>query len=161
MRAAAGTFAGSSGRRIGGCARARAGVPRGFTLFEVGIVLVILMTASALGVSAFVSALAARKCQDRRAAARELVALSLERARALPAESGFLATPATGLALPLPEELSVRLRGARCLLFAKPSPLAPGLMRIQVEVHWSQTEGPEGGEIMLAPARSGNREATP
>ncbi|MCY3023847.1 MAG: hypothetical protein NTW87_33125 [Planctomycetota bacterium] len=120
---------------------------RGIILMELAVALTVILVAIGVGITAWGRAVAGKAVHERRAAAREAVALSLERIRALDAA---LVLPAGQKAdIGLPAQLARRLPGGRCELVVSPVSEARDLMRARVEVRWTGEKVPESGEIIL------------
>src|SRR5579862_9362128 len=118
--------------------------PRGFAMIELFVGLAVLGVALTVGLLAFEQSLIARRLRERREAARELVVLSLERARTL-----ALSTQPTPLDMGVPKQLQARLPGAKCALSIADGP-APELKRIHVEVRCTGLSAPESGDETVA-----------
>ena len=118
----------------------------GFAFIEIFVALSVLMTAMAIGVMAFNQATANRRLREKHDAAREAVALSLERIRAL--DTTALPKPGETLDLGVPPHLKSALPGATCVLKISASS-EPGLVHANVEVNGPAFPRPESAEVML------------
>jgi hypothetical protein len=123
--------------------------PRGIAIIELFVGLGVISVALTIGLLAFEQSLVARRFRDRRDAARELVTLSLERARAL--EATALPQDGATLELGVPRQLQSRLPGGSCVLSFADSP-SPELKRIHIEVRCRGLSAPETGEETVAVA---------
>jgi len=115
---------------------------RGLVLIETTVTLAVLLAAIAIGLTTFRQALLQRRVAEQRAAAREVVALTLERLRAL--DSSALPAPGVAAPLPLPPFLAASLPSARCELTVEPVKDQERLRRLRVTVRWGRA-GPAGG----------------
>jgi len=130
---------------------------RGFFLFELAVALSLFLVALGIGMTAFSESQRLRRIQDRRSAARELVSLGLERARAL--DSTQIPAPGAKLNLGLPDALSTRLRGGVCELTRTVDTDNPALWRLRVEVRWPGKKESESGEIVVPAISFAERQA--
>jgi len=121
--------------------------PRGFTIVELTVALFVLLVAITVGMTAWSQALVNRTLYERRAAAREAVALTLERVRAL--ELAALPQPGQQADVPLPQGLAPSLRNARCVLATEAVAGARSLVRVRVTVRWGPRDAVETGEALL------------
>ena len=119
---------------------------RGFAFIEVFVAILVLMTALTVGMVAFNQATVNRRAREHQNAAREAVALNLERLRAL--DSASFPKPGESLDLGVPPHLKSALPGATCVLKVSDGP-APGLVRAQVELAAPSLSKAEGGEMVL------------
>lgn len=129
----------------------------GFVLLELAFGIVVLMTALSIGMMALNQATLGRHLRERRDAAREAVALSLERLRAFRPS----ALPKVGekIELGVPPHLKTMLPGGRCTLTISSIDTA-GLVRAHVEVQCNGLKQSESGEAVLSSADAATSAST-
>ena len=129
----------------------RARPRRGVAMIELTVGLGVILVALSIGLVAFEQSVLARRTRERRDAARELVSLSLERARTLDRQA--LPKPGATMVMGVPKQLQARLPGASCELSLADGQ-APAIKRLHVEVRCPGLSKPESADeiISLAPA---------